>query len=474
MKRKLLQDLLSNCVRVILSQLFSFAVFFLLAFSFTKDEFGEFNWCLATLLIAFTILSFGIDQLVVKKIAEGKDASSMISIYFFHTLIAGLFFYFFLLILYFTVPLFNKSILLLLGFGKLILFLSSPFKQLANGLEKFRLLNFMSITSISVKCGGMLILFVAGTLSLENGIIVFVFADVCEFLISFLITKKVLKIPLKFNFKLSGYFQLIRESLPQAGVVVFTSTIARFDWVFLGIFATNLTVAEYSFAYKVFEASSLPLLIIAPLLIPRFSKILHSSTEGEKRLEDNLIKLIRIEMVVACFTALMLNILWLPVVNLITHNKYGSGGSIIIFILSFSIPLLYLNNLLWTVSLVNNKFKMIFKAFLLTFVLAIGFDILLIPIFKGNGAAIAYVIALTGQFIFFLKNTSFFFPVKKAVIAIIACTFASVASELFAAHLLQNTLISLLLAVALFIFLLVAAKQIIKQDFYSVKKIVHL
>src|SRR5690242_18578810 len=311
-------------------------------------------------------------------------------------------------------------------------------------------------------------------LSLQRAIIIFVCADVLEFLISFLISKKILKIPLKFNCNFLGYFQLLRESLPQAGVVVFTSTIARFDWVFLGIFATNLVLADYSFAYKVFEASCLPLLIIAPLLIPRFSKILQSSTQGEKRLEENLVKLIRIEMVLACFTSLLLNILWLPVINLITHNKYGNGGSSVIFILSFSIPVLYLNNLLWTVSFVKNRYKMIFKAFLLTLILALVLDILLIPIFKGNGAAIAYLVALGGQFIFFLKNSSSFFPVKKTVIAIIACTFASLASEFFAAQLYTNILISLFFAIVFFIFLLLAGKQIIKQDFYFLKRMVRL
>jgi O-antigen/teichoic acid export membrane protein len=474
MKSKLLHDLSSNTIRVILTQLFSFVIFYVLALSFSKDEFGEFNWCLAILLIAFTILSFGIDQLVVKKIAEGKDASLMTSIFFAHTLVAGLLFYFFLLIVYFTLPVFNKSILLLLGFGKLVFSLSSPFKQLANGLEKFGLLNFMSITSVTVKCAGLLFLFFPGRLSLQNAIIIFVSADVFEFLISFLVTKKVLNVSLRFNFNFSEYFQLLRESLPQAGVVVFTSTIARFDWVFLGIFATNLAVAEYSFAYKIFEVSSLPLLIIAPLLIPRFSRILPPSNQGEKRLEENLVKLIRIEMVLACFTALLLNILWLPVINWITHNKYGSGGSSVIFILSFSIPLLYLNNLLWTVSFVKNKYTMIFKAFLLTFILAILLDIFLIPIFKVNGAAIAYIIALTSQFIFFLKNSSSFFPARKAIIAIIACTFASLASQLFVAQLPGNTLVSLFVAIVIFIFLLVAGKQIIKQDFYSVKKLARL
>ena len=68
--------------------------------------------------------------------------------YIMHVLLAGGLFYSFLLFSYFIFPGFqHHNLLLFLGFGKLMIFFSTPFKQLANGLEKFRALFYMSVCS---------------------------------------------------------------------------------------------------------------------------------------------------------------------------------------------------------------------------------------------------------------------------------------------------------------------------------------
>lgn len=69
---------------------------------FSKNDFGEINWTLAVLLTSFSILSLGIDQVTVKKIAEGINPQKMLSLYFLHILLAGSLFYSTLLIVHFT------------------------------------------------------------------------------------------------------------------------------------------------------------------------------------------------------------------------------------------------------------------------------------------------------------------------------------------------------------------------------------
>lgn len=420
MKRKLLHDLSANSLQLIITQLSGLAIFYVLSLSFSKNDFGEINWSLSVLLISFTILSFGIDQIVIKKIAEGIDPRLMVSVYTVHVLISGVLFYTLLLLFHFIFPRFNVSLLLFLGLGKLLLFFSSPFKQLAIGLERFRILFYMSVFSAIIKSALLLFFFLYGTITLAIVVIIFISGDTIEFLVSLAITKRVLKIPVFVKFKKTFYLQVIRESVPQAGVVVFTSAIARFDWIFLGIFATNIAVAEYSFAYKVFEVASLPLLIIAPVLIPMFTKAFKAfSNRSIKQLEENLVKLIRLELIISCLTILVLNILWVPVINFITHGKYGFSDRYIIFFLSLSIPLLYLNNLFWTINFANGKYKEIFKIFLITFLITISLDIILIPIFQGIGAAIAYLMAILTQFIFFIKQTTKLVNIKRASMSIL-------------------------------------------------------
>lgn len=327
----------------------------------------------------------------------------------------------------------------------------------------------MSVCSAIIKSGLLLLFFFYGNLTLAIVVIIFISGDAVEFLVSLAITKKVLKIPVIVKIKKSFYLQIIRESIPQAGVVVFTSAIARFDWIFLGIFATNIAVAEYSFAYKVFEVASLPLLIVAPVLIPRFTKAFRSNS-GRKSIGENLVNLIRVEMIISCLTVLVLNILWVPVINFITHGKYGFSDRYIIFFLSLSLPLLYMNNLFWTISFVNGKYKAIFKIFLVTFLITISLDIILIPILQANGAAVAYLLAILCQFILFSKQTAKLVNIKRAAISIFVCPLASLMSGILATQLQAETLITLIMAVVFFIFLLIISKQIIIKDFYFVKR----
>ncbi len=471
MRRKLLRDLSANSLQLIITQLCALGIFYVLSVSFSKNDFGEINWSLSILLISFTILSFGIDQIVIKKIAEGIDPSLITSVYLVHVFISGLIFYTLLLLVHFIFPGFNINLLLLLGIGKLVLFFSSPFKQLANGQERFRILFYMSVCSAIIKSGLLLLFFFYGKITLAIVVIIFISGDAVEFLVSLAITKNVLKVPVILKIKKRFYLQIIRESIPQAGVVVFTSAIARFDWIFLGILATNIAVAEYSFAYKVFEVASLPLLIIAPVLVPRFTKAFqHSTSVSRKQIEENLVNLIRVEMIISYLTVLVLNILWVPVINFITHGKYGFSDRHIIFILSLSLPLLYLNNLFWTISFVNGKYKPVFKVFLITFLITISLDVILIPFLQGNGAAIAYLVALVCQFILFMKQTANFVNIKQAITPIIVCPLASLISGILATQLSDNTLIILLMAVLFFVCLLIISKQIIIKDFYFVKR----
>ena len=472
MKRKLLHDLSANTLQVIINQVSGLAIFYMLSVYFSKNDFGEINWTLAVLLTAFSILSFGVDQVMVKKIAEGIEPWKILSLYFIHVIISGGLFYLLLLIAHFVFPGFRHDLLIFLGFGKLMIFFASPFKQLVNGLEEFRLLLYMSVCSNVIR-SILLIVFGFGThLSLSLVIIIFITGDIIEFIISFAITKRIVKIPLRLNFNRIGYFNLIKESLPQAGVVIFTSAISRFDWILLGILASNISLAEYSFAFKVFEVVSLPLLVIAPILIPRFTRIFNTSLSklGEKK--EALITLFRFEMIISSLVALVLNILWIPAIDFITHNKYGAVNSKTIFILSVCMPFIYANNFLWTINFAKGRLKMIFYIFFVTFLINLVFDIILIPSFGGKGAAVAYILAILVQFILFRVKTGTINFAKNDY-AILICPLAALISGISALQIFTNTLIILPISILVFFILLIFSRQIVANDWHVIKRLVY-
>ncbi|HTB53569.1 MAG TPA: oligosaccharide flippase family protein [Ferruginibacter sp.] len=464
MKNRFIRDISVNSFQLIINQFCGLVIFYVLSVHFSKENFGAINWALAVLLTVFSILSFGIDQVSIKKIASGNDAKQMLSVYIVHVLLAGGLFYGLLLTGYFF---FNNSfhqyyLLLFLGIGKLMIFFSTPFKQLSNGLEKFKAFLYMSVCSNVIRSIALILIALVYPLNLHIVIIIFIVGDIAELICCLLITKYLVKTPLAIQWNKEIYFSLIKESMHLAGVAVFTSAIARFDWIFLGLLASNIILAEYSFAYKAFEVTTLPLLAIAPILIPRFTKLFQSSDNNADK-EKDLFVLLRIEIIIACLIALILNISWVPVIDFITHEKYGAVNQYTILILSLCMPLLYINNFLWTILFAKGEFKQIFYIIAITFIINIAGDIFLIIFFKAAGAAFAYLIALFIQSVLYWRKTAmkeagrlwanlFFIPI------------IAIGSGMISAFLFYNTAVILIVSLLIFMITLIVTKQIRLSD----------
>jgi len=471
MSRKFLHDISATSLQVAINQLFGFAIFYILSLTFSKSIFGEINWTLAVLLTSFSILSLGIDQVIIKKIAAGEDPKLMLSLYFFHVLLAGSLFYLFILILNFLFPLiFLKHYLLLFfGIGKLMIFFASPFKQLSNGLEKYKSLFYMSVCSNIIRGAALIVLPFFSVLNITTVIIIFIAGDFAELLLSLFITKRILKVSFTSNWNKKKYFNLIKESLPQSGVVIFTSAIARFDWIFLGILASDIALADYSFAFRVFEVSTLPLLIIAPVLIPRFTKVFQSKNVYSKATFNDFFALLKFEIIIASLVALLLNILWVPVIDFITHGKYGSVNRYTIFLLSLSMPFIYANNFLWSINFAQGRLKMIFQIFFITFFINVSGDIILIPFFSGEGAAVAYLLAIVMQFIlFWIKTDLPQLQENKFIFLIPITAIAGAAVPLF---IFEQTWLILIMSLCFFFLLLFFMKFLGKKDWPLLKRI---
>ncbi|MES2428847.1 MAG: oligosaccharide flippase family protein [Bacteroidota bacterium] len=429
------KNLSVNALQLIVNQLFGLSIFYILSTGLSKDSFGQLNLALAILLSVFNILSCGIDQLIIKKIAADEDRKSALSLYIIHTLVTGLLFYGLLLIGF---VLFGHGsgvyvLLLLIGIGKLMIYFSTPYKQAATGLELFKLLAWLSIISNFVRCACLIIFLLLHQLDLSIIVAIFIAGDVLEFVIGLILFKRKAKLRVSLKWDKRNYLSLLREALPQMGVVLITSSLARFDWIFIGFLLSAVKLAEYSFAYKIFEMAALPLTAIAPLLIPRFTKMFKQGDVDT----DKLRFLIRMEIIIAAFTVLLLNIYWAPIIDWLTHGKYGAVNRNTIFILSLCLPLLYMENFLWTIFFAQGRLKMILQAFMLTIAVNVLGDVVLIPIYKNEGAAIAFLLACMAQIIFYLsKNT---LPqLRKIWQPLIICTACAVASGCAAKIILEG------------------------------------
>lgn len=468
MKNKVLQNLSANTLQLIVNQLAGLVIFYLLSTGLSKNDFGQLNLALAILLFVFNILSAGIDQVSVRKIASGDNAESLLSTYLNHVLVTGSLFYILLGtgILLATQEDGIYSVLLVVGAGKLMIYFSTPFKQLISGLERFKVLAFMLTISNLARGLGLTVLFYLNLLSLQTSALIFVTGDAIEFAFCIFLFKRNTKIPVKIRWGKTGYFALLRESLPQTGVTILTSAIARFDWIFIGLMVSATKLAEYSFAYKVFEIATFPLLAIAPLLIPRFTKMfMHDGIDTTE-----LKFLIRIELIIAAFTTLILNIAWAPVIDAATVGKYGAVNVSTIYILSMCIPFLYLNNFFWSIYFAQGHMRMILKGFVITFVVNAGLDVLLIPFIGNEGAAIAFLAGCVVQAVFYTSQNRI--PeLNRVWFQLIICLSSAILSGFLVQKFFTNFILACISGVILFSALMLVTFQIRLNDSKNAGKI---
>jgi len=154
---------------------------------------------------------------------------------------------------------------------------------------------------------------------------------------------------------------------------------------------------------------------------------------------------------------------WSPVIDGVTSGKYGLINIRTIFILSLCMPFLYLNNFLWTVYFAQGRLKMILTSFIITFLVNVIFDILLIPFFRNEGAAFAFLLSCVVQTIYYLKQNS----VRELTHLwqpLVFCTLCALTAGSAAKMLFSNIGLVITTSVLLYVLLLFFSGQIKLSD----------
>lgn len=472
MGNKFLKDISASTLQVILNQVLGLLVFILISRYLEKSVYGEFNWSLAILTFITTILSLRLEQIVVRKIAAGDEPSKLLTLFTGHTVFFGLLFYGVLFLASVLFPSFFKQhdLLLVLAISQLLSFFSSPFKQLVNGKEQFSWLAVMSSVSNLVKSAWLLWVVFFSFLTIQQVLAIYIISSLAELLFCFFVVQFKLKTGISSQWVLGDYFTLLNESLPQIGSVFLNAFIARIDWILLGIFSGTVITAEYSFAYKVFELCPVPLLILAPVLLSRFSKYFNQNPEtsvlNKKR---ELGFFIRCEMIAATFIPLVLNIVWVPLIDMLTNNKYGAVNKTNFLLLSLCIPFQYMINLLWTVEFAQNRLKRVFRITAVTCIIIVAGDLLMIPISNARGAAIVYLLATATEYLLYLR-ISVIARIKESWQSLVFCLAIAVLSGTVVNLITDVVLIQLPLSVLIYFILLVVTRQIKNDDLKIIKQ----
>jgi O-antigen/teichoic acid export membrane protein len=411
-----------NTLQVLINQVLGVFIFLLLSRYLEKEGYGELNWSLAVLTFITSILSLRLEQIVVRNVAAGKDPSAMLTLFITHNLTLGLVCFGLLLGGSFLFPAFfhRHSILWILSISQLLTFFALPFRQLATGKSAFGWLALLSIVSNLIRCAWLGWLAAFSAITIPRVLVLFTVSALVEFGLGGYIVVSRLQVPFRRKAPFSGYRQLIKESLPQVGLVFLTAGIARVDWILMGLFSTPAHTAEYSFAYRAYEFSPLPLLVLAPFLLNSFSRLFGGANADHAgavpRIPGNpsaiaapvwLNSFARLSAIFATLFPLWLVLAWSPLVDLVTNHKYGQVNAVTFLILSACIPCQYLINIFWSADFAANRLRRILRITAITGVIVVVGDFFLIPVRGGVGAALVYLAAMIVQCILYTRGSLF-------------------------------------------------------------------
>lgn len=435
-KKKLALDISANTLQTFITQLFGLIIFYYSSKYLSKSEFGDFSWSMAVSTVILILSTFGMEITYVKRIALNQNLYELTGIHFFHTLFSGLVLVLIVLIFQALNTPFNiqHPTFTIVFIMLTILNISSSFKLSMMGLEAYKPLAIIALATNGIKLG--IILFCLYTLrfTILNTIYAYVWANVLEFLLGYFYISQRAKQYLKPLWKPETYKVFISESIPQLGILIFDSAVARLDWILLGILSTAAVTADYSFAYRMYESSKIPLTIIAPILLTRFSKIFGA---GEPLLEDtknSILNFFKWELFAVTLLPIFLVSTWAPLMDYFTNNKYGTSNELCYLLMAISVPLYCITSFMWSIGFAIGKYNLIFRLSLITTLVNVILNLILIPKFGANGAATAFLISKALQaflHIYTIRHEGFQILPKHFAFTFINAAIAIVLARMF-------------------------------------------
>lgn len=407
MKNSLFSKLFSSGLQAVAVQVLGGIFFILISLYLPKADSGSIAWANTVALILVMVLSFGLDQIVTRRIASSSRSDWAAPAYLFHAAILSLITF---CILILSVWLWGNNMMYGMRLApwmflvQSLIFTAGPLKFFLNAKQRFTPYAIIAVVSNVIKLGAGIVLLSTEQLSVTTALVTLVSCAAIELLalLSYVIITK----QFSFTFKWIAYVKLLREALPQYISVLFDSSLARADLFLLGLISTDIITSEYNLAYRAYEISKLPLTVIGPILLARYARLLATGNSLDTHTFNNTENLYKLESYFSMLIPLVLNILWAPVLDNLFDKKFGTVNAPEFMILSICIPLHFIINLLWTLAFSARKYRQVSTIVGVSAIINIILNLALIPFFDGLGAAVAFLITTVFQLLGYYKLTA--------------------------------------------------------------------
>ena len=187
-----------------------------------------------------------------------------------------------------------------------------------------------------------------GFLSIVNSLL---FSMLFIFLAVLWLTRKI--VPFRLNFDTHFWRRFMRESLPVGITAIITFAYFKTDTLFLSIFRSSTEVGIYNVAYKIIENLTFFPAMIIGLLLPVFSRFIHSDREKFTLSADKTFKVFLV-----CLLPLLLGGICLaPKIILLIAGSGFSDSVPLLRILLFALSGIFFGNFFNAILLAGNQQK---------------------------------------------------------------------------------------------------------------------
>ena len=411
----------------------------------------------------FLILAtLGIPVYGLREIAKSKDEldnrsnlfSELFTLNFILTVLAFLLFNW----LVFCNDYFKNEIVLYEIFGLTILLNTFNVDWLFYGLEEY---GYIAVRSILIKTASFLLLvfFVKGQSDIYVYAIIQVVGITGNYFLNIIRCRKYVS----FRLKKINLLKHIKPLLYLALCSVSTELYAKMDITMLDYLKTNDVVGYYANSQKIINLVVTTLVAVTAVFMPRLSYLFDKDKD-----EFNKILKVGFElMVVVSFPACIgLILISEPLVFSFLGSDF-SRASVTVSILSFMVPLKCVGDLIcFQVMMCAKQERLLMMSYFVTMVVNLINNLILIPKYGAEGAAIASVISevLAFGFVFYFSRKYFkLHGVHKTIIKTIVCTIV-MAAVIYPINLLQiSDYLKLLIEVCVGIFTFVVACIVTKH-----------
>ena len=382
-----------NCIKTVISIVFPFITYPYLLRVLSVNTIGVYNFSHSIISYFILIAGLGISTYAVRegtKLRKDKQiitdfVSDMFSISLLSTAVSYVLLFVSLLI----IPKLSNYRVPIIILSVQIIFISIGVSWLANIFEDFL---FSTIQTVIVHIFSLVLIFclVKTKDDLYNYLWIIVFSQVLSSIINLLYYRiKYCKFRISFSSRLKQHFKPI--------IIIFSTTVAitiyvSSDVTMLGLMTSDYDVGLYSTAVKIYTIVKSVLSSVFIVLIPRFSVLLQSKDDVAKT-DELFAKVFNTLVLLVAPVSVGLFITSSDVVNLIGGEEY-LGGSTALQLLSVAIMFSLIAFMFTQCVLIpQKKEKTVFYITIISAITNVALNLIFIPLFGINGAAITTIIA---------------------------------------------------------------------------------